>query len=192
MVAASVMAGGVVFSAAPGVADGTETLGDPSIAIAAGTGAAVGGTGMEANRGTIRSTCPPAPPSTQVIAYWEGQHEASAGAGADNAIVIDGVPVTGTLIGGPDLLLRERARPTAPRCSARRTGPISPSGLVPFGDGDFAITGMDFDHVNDGVGHHRHLRRRREPQGRHRSRRRQRPRVHQLRPERWTRRFRRR
>ena len=54
-------------------ADGTETLGPPSIAIAEGSGVIVAGVGLEAvQTGTINLDVPAGSTVKQVLLYWEG------------------------------------------------------------------------------------------------------------------------
>lgn len=77
-------------------ADGTETLGPPSIAIAQGTGLATAGFGLQEN-GTDTETLvvPVNAEVNQVLLYWEGQ------ALSNEQILINGQLVNGQLIGGP-------------------------------------------------------------------------------------------
>ena len=53
------------------LADGTETLGPPSIPIASGTGIVAAGTGLVTQPGTIDVDVPGT--VNQVLLYWEGQ-----------------------------------------------------------------------------------------------------------------------
>jgi hypothetical protein len=54
------------------LADGTETLGSASVAIASGTGTVAAGTGMETGSGTIDFTVPAGATVKQVLLYWAG------------------------------------------------------------------------------------------------------------------------
>ncbi len=80
-------------------ADGTETLGP--VGIAMGTDLVGGGTGLFEQPGSIEFDIPPGASVQQVLLYWNGFH-GTAGSG-DDTIVVDGIPITGTLIGGPTL-----------------------------------------------------------------------------------------
>src|SRR5687767_11033258 len=84
-------------------ADGTETLGPPSVTVAAGTGFVIAGVGMETQPASVSITVPAGANVVQVLAYWDGHHS-ELGVGADNTVVIGGSDVTGTLIGGPTFL----------------------------------------------------------------------------------------
>ena len=83
------------------LADGTETLGPPSIPIAAGTGVIAAGTGLidPTQPGTINITVPEGAVVTQVLLYWEGQM--STDVAGDGTIEVNGIPVSGAIIGGP-------------------------------------------------------------------------------------------
>jgi hypothetical protein len=79
--------------------EGTETLGDPGIAIAEGSGIVVAGTGMVSQPATIDINVP-GTMIKQVLLYWSGG-TTEAPYLDDDEIIVDGVPITGTLIGGP-------------------------------------------------------------------------------------------
>lgn len=87
----------------PLLLSGSEELGDiedDGIVLAEGTGIAAEGVGLRgdpksAQPGTIEIDIPGEP--LQAFIYWEGQN---ATEGGDDEIEVDGLPVTGTLIGG--------------------------------------------------------------------------------------------
>lgn len=79
--------------------DGSEALGAPSIAIAAGTGVAEGGVSMiGVDAADLSVTVPAGATIEQVLLYWAGGTTSRNG---DSRITVDGVRVTGALIGGP-------------------------------------------------------------------------------------------
>jgi len=91
-------------------ADGTETLGPPSISISAGTGIVTGGTGMVVGTGSIEVFVPTDATVSQVLLYWAGF--SAQGAIADSISAPKGIPgttalapsttqVSGTLPGQP-------------------------------------------------------------------------------------------
>jgi len=80
-------------------ADGTETLGTPSIAIAGGTGIVAAGTGLAEQPGDINFNVPAGATVEQVLLYWEGQDRISLT--GDDTIIVNSNTVTGTQIGGP-------------------------------------------------------------------------------------------
>jgi hypothetical protein len=81
-------------------ADGTETLGSPSIPIAEGSGFVAAGTGLyDMQPGTIDIDVPGT--VVQVLLYWSVEFS-GAGPG-DHTITVSGNSVTGTSIGGPTL-----------------------------------------------------------------------------------------
>lgn len=95
------------------VADGTEALGPPSITIAPGTHLIAAGIGnFKAGRDGISKSfsvdVPAGSTVKQVLLYWEGhatgfadQHCYGGPPGLDETIAVNGVPVTGMLVGGP-------------------------------------------------------------------------------------------
>ena len=103
----------IALLAVPGTvqADGTETLGPPSIPIADGTGMIAAGTGLINQPGTIDITVPDGVTVEQVLLYWSGGAEGVNNPG-DDTLTIAGNSVTGTLIGGPlsDVLMKRDKR----------------------------------------------------------------------------------
>ena len=125
------------------LADGTETLGDPSIAIAEGSGFAAGGVGMDDGQpASFNVTVPAGAAVNQVLIYWEGFQRT---AGGDDTITINGNAVTGTLIGGPTEFFR-RAYSSTYRAD------ITGLGLVSAGTSTLTVWDMDFTTKNNGVG----------------------------------------
>ncbi len=95
----AVLLGGAALGATGAWANGTETLGPPSIAIAGGTGIVGAGAGLRDGPGIIDIVVPGA--VQQVLLYWGCFAEPG---GQDNAITVDGNPIVGdpvTGIGGP-------------------------------------------------------------------------------------------
>lgn len=95
-----------VLWAPAALAEGTETLGPPGIAIAAGSDVIAAGTGLNLagqpqGEGTIVFDVPADATVNQVLLYWEGQAEDAGATPVSDTAVVDGVPVVGTLIGGP-------------------------------------------------------------------------------------------
>ena len=120
--------------------DGTETLGTPSIAIAAGTGFAEGGIGMVGvDSGVIALDVPAEAAIAQVLVYWAG---GTTGAAGDDTILLDGTEVQGTLIGGPTKFYRDSG--VDYWFSAYRAD-ITGLGLVAAGTNALTVTGFDFD-----------------------------------------------
>lgn len=138
----------VLVIALPGIAfgDGTEMLGDPSIAIAGGSGVAAAGVGVveppigTGQPGTINIDVPGS--VVQVLVYWEGQN---SDATYDDTINVDGNAVTGTLIGGP-------TRFFGGAWSSTLRADITGLGLVAPGPNALSIDGMDFTRRNNGAG----------------------------------------
>jgi hypothetical protein len=88
-------------------ADGTETLGPPSISIASGSGTVAAGTGLISQPGTINLTVPPGT-IKQVLLYWEGHGNCQDVPVVDindcrlgQQITLNGQTLTGQIIGGP-------------------------------------------------------------------------------------------
>jgi LPXTG-motif cell wall-anchored protein len=130
-------------------ADGTETLGPPSIALAPGTGFVLGGVGARVQPASLTVSVPSGVSVVQVLAYWEGHHSA-ADAGADDTILLNGVSVSGTRIGGPTFI------GTVPDegdfYTSTFRADITSLGLVSPGGSTLQVTGMTFDRRSNGVG----------------------------------------
>ena len=125
------------------LADGTETLGDPSIAISSGSGFAAGGVGMDAGQPASFDVIVPAGAAVnQVLIYWEGFQTGPSG---DDTITVNGNAVTGALIGGPTEFFR-RAYSSTYRAD------ITGLDLVSAGTSTLTVWDMDFDNKNNGVG----------------------------------------
>jgi hypothetical protein len=116
--------------------DGTETLGDPTIPIAPGSGFVEGGVGMtETDLGVLEITVPTGATINQVLLYWAG---ATTGAPGDDTVKVDGNEVPGTLIGGPTLFYGTYY------FSAFRAD-VTDRGWVTDGFNSFEITDFEFD-----------------------------------------------
>jgi hypothetical protein len=130
-------------------ADGTETLGPPSIPIASGSGIVAAGTGLYTQPGTIEIDVPGN--VVQVLLYWECMMATNVP--GDNTISVDGTEFTGTLIGGPTFFFRRHH-------SSSFRADITAAGLVSSGPNTLTVEGLDctaFDRshnssVNDGAG----------------------------------------
>ena len=121
--------------------EGTETLGDPLIAIMAGSGFVEGGVGMtETDLGVLEITIPDGVAINQVLLYWAG---ATTGAPGDDMIKVDGNDVTGTLIGGP-------TRFYGTYYFSGYRADISDEPWLTFSDGlnSFDITDFEFDNTD--------------------------------------------
>ena len=132
-------------------ADGTETLGVPSIPIASGTGFVAAGTGLFSQPGTIEVTVPSGT-INQVLLYWSGS---TIGPNPiDDTIEINGNAVTGALIGGPTFFFNCPAAcgPNAgPTYYSARRADITGLGLVSAGTTNtLTVGGMST--LTDGAG----------------------------------------
>jgi hypothetical protein len=128
-------------------ADGTETLGIPSVAISSGTGIYANGTGMLSQPGSITVDVPAGATVKQVLLYWEGFMDTNTP--GDNAVsVSNGGPassVTGTLIGGPTFFF------TGAYASTFRAD-ITSLSLVSDGITTLQVSDMVFTHAANGAG----------------------------------------
>ena len=137
------------------LADGTEQLGTPSVAIQSGTGMVSAGTGTNAQPGILHDEfnntgfeVPAGATVKQVLLYWEGFAAENGQPGDDTITVTKGAvsnSVTGTLIGGPTLFFNGA---TASVYRADITG----LGLVAAGFNTLAVSDMDFTSANNGAG----------------------------------------
>ncbi len=123
------------------LADGTETLGTPSIPIGSGTGISVGGVGLAGGAASFDVTVPPGASIVQVLLYWSGGFRSIT----DDSLTIDGVPITGTLIGGPTNFFSNVNFATY-RADVTGVIPVFP------GLNTFLADGLDFGVEDHGVG----------------------------------------
>ena len=129
-------------------ADGTEQLGPPSISIAPGSYLLVEGTGLiDAQPGDITIEIPSDATIAQVILYWTGRFR-DDDSGNEDTIQVNGMDVMGPRIGGPT--------PGTDRPSnsyrADITEMSSVQSWVLAGQINIlSVSGLDFDHSNDGA-----------------------------------------
>jgi hypothetical protein len=123
-------------------ADGTETLGIPSINIATGSGIVAKGTGLITQPGTININVPTGASIKQVLLYWEGQHTTANG---DNTIEVNSNLVTGKLIGGPTLFFSNVK-------SSSYRADITSLNIVKIGSNAVQVKGLSFNNKNHGAG----------------------------------------
>src|SRR3990172_4843753 len=125
-------------------ADGTETLGPPSVAIATGSGIVTAGTGLCTQPGSIEITVPGGTTVKQVLLYWEGS--SATNPNGDNQVKVStssancntlGTPVFGTKIGGPTF--------TGARSTVTYRADITSLSLIAPGANTVYVCGMDFD-----------------------------------------------
>lgn len=169
-----VVAAVAALTAAPfAAADGTEQLGPPSITIAQGTGFAVGGVGMQAFPNLARPlnvTVPNGATVKQVLLYWEGHWTDHAPhwsnvpqVDGDNAISVNGAPVTGTKIGGSTAFFEQFAGAVdGTEMFVTYRADITGRNLVGPGANSLTVsdmlfasnspTGFPFNQGNDGIG----------------------------------------
>lgn len=132
----------ITFPSAKLMADGDETLDLPSIPILAGSGIVIAGTGLYSQPGVIQFDVPLGATIRQVLLYWEGQWSIVSG---DDAIIVEGIPITGELIGGPTNFF------SSVHSSCYRAD-VTHLNLVAPGFNSLTISGGDFDYVSNGAG----------------------------------------
>jgi hypothetical protein len=159
--------------ASTALADGTETLGPPSISIASGTNAFVAGVGMHAfpnMPNTFSFSVPSGATVKQVLLYWEGHwtnHDPHVSntpqVDGDNMISVNGTPVAGTKIGGSTAFFQQFAGAVdGTEMFVAYRADITGLGLVAAGANTLIISdmlfasnfpaGSPFNQGNDGVG----------------------------------------
>ncbi len=122
--------------------NGTETLGDIPISLAAGTGIVVGGVGTRTTQpATMTVVVPDGATVKQVILYWEGNNPTPVG---DDQVTIEGSLVTGDQIGGPTYFYTN-AFTTTYRAD------ITTLGVVAAGTNSIEVSGMNYA-KNNGAG----------------------------------------
>lgn len=127
------------------LADGTETLGPPSIPITSGSGIVSAGTGLLTQPGMIDLEVPTGAAIKQVLLYWECQFFNSAGADADNTIAVNSTEITGALIGGPAFFFNNVH-------SASFRADITGLGLIGPGMNVLTVSGLSCGFANNGAG----------------------------------------
>ncbi len=136
------------FTTTVALADGTETLGTPSISIASGSGIVAKGTGLMTQPGTININVPTGTTIKQVLLYWEGQHTTPNG---DDTITVNGNSVTGTLIGGPTNFFFGASVNKFVKSSSYRKD-ITDLGIIHPGSNIVTVTEQSFNYRNNGAG----------------------------------------
>ena len=127
-------------------ADGTETLGTPSIAIAPGTGIISAGIGLEdIQPGYITVDVPLGANVQQVILYWGGDNLSLADKTPTDTIQVAGSGVTGKFIGG-------NTQYTSNEVTVSYRADITDLGLVGAGNSTFSVGGLDFTEEQYGAG----------------------------------------
>lgn len=121
-------------------ADGSETLGIPSIPIALGTGVVGAGVGMYSQPALVSVDVPMGATVEQVLVYWNGFRPDCA-LPPDDQITVNGNNVIGTLIGGPDFFFTGA-------CSSTFRADITGLGLVAPGANLITLDDMDFERPN--------------------------------------------
>ncbi len=136
---------GVAFVAPTAYADGTETLGPPSVTIASGSGTSIGGIGLhDGGPGSFDVNVPLGATVEQVLLYWEGLAMAEA-SGFDDTATVNGNSVTGTLIGGPTRFFIQAF-------SSSYRADITSLGLVTAGTSTLTVGDIDFSRTTNGAG----------------------------------------
>jgi hypothetical protein len=127
-------------------ADGTESLGPPSIGIAPGTGVRVAGVGLDDGQpGSIMVDVPADATVQQVIIYWGGNNLDESEATAFDTIQVSGNAVTGAFIGG-------NTRYSSTEVTVAYRSDITGLGLVGPGSNSLSVSGLDFSEENYGAG----------------------------------------
>lgn len=141
----SIVCGGVLTGTSLATADGTETLGTPSVEVAAGTGVAVGGVGLFDQPGTLGVEVPGDATVRQVLLYVESGHSTSSANPVDDTFSVNGHELTCGSIGGPAYFYGDIEASTF-RCD------ITDLGLVHAGSNSLTVGGLDTADINDGAG----------------------------------------
>ncbi|MHC5026209.1 MAG: hypothetical protein ACYTGR_05530 [Planctomycetota bacterium] len=129
------------------LADGTETLGPPSIEVLPGTDYLMSGVGLlESVSGDIVIEVPAGATVMQVLLYWEGHDFEAADSDATMSIVFNGAGVTGDRIGGPTNIFNN-AHSSTYRADVTAEAALTP-GLVNVR----SVSDLSFSRTNNGAG----------------------------------------
>jgi len=127
-------------------ADGTETLGPPSIAISSGTGVRAAGVGLnDAQPGNITVDIPVGASVEQVILYWGGNNQTTGELTPTDTIQVAGNSVTGDFIGG-------NTQYSGNEVTVSYRADITNLDLVVDGISIFSVGGLDFTEEQYGAG----------------------------------------
>jgi hypothetical protein len=127
-------------------ADGTETLGPPTIDIESGTGIRAAGIGLEDSQpGNITVDVPGNATVKQVILYWGGDNLDQLDKTDTDEISVGGTAVIGDFIGGNTIYY-----PTWVGVTYRAD--ITSLNLVQPGESTFSVGGLDFTRQQNGAG----------------------------------------
>lgn len=143
---AGVMTTTLLTASPSAVADGTETLGEPSVPINEADQVAVAGVGTHDQPAELVVAIPADATVEQVLLYWNGT--VREGEPADTTIEVDGIFVEGDIIGGPTYFFGSNPR----KDSVAVRADITALDLVGPGTSELTIDGMAFDHQNNGAG----------------------------------------
>ena len=169
---AAVLAVVTLAFAGSALADGTETLGPPSVVLADGTNVVVAGLGTQAFPNVDRAlsfSVPAGATVKQVLLYWGGHWTDHAEYWAnvpqvdgDDVISVNGAAVTGAKIGGSTAFFTQSVNLDATEKFVAYRADITSRGLVGAGSNTLTISnmsfasnfpaGLPFNQGNDGVG----------------------------------------
>lgn len=128
------------------LADGSEALGPPSIALPQNAEVVLGGVGLlDGQPGSFSVLVPNGRTVQQVLAYWEGLDSPGSSQGATDDILINGAVVTGDRIGGATNFFNQYYT------SAYRAD-VTSLGFVAAGTNDLTVEGLDYTYANNGLG----------------------------------------
>jgi hypothetical protein len=129
------------------LADGTETLGAPlGIQLAQGSDYLLVGAGLaDTDAASLDVLVPEGASITQVLAYWDGLALVPRLPGSTDTILLNGVEVTGDLIGGPSTFV-------GPYTAFAYRADVTGLGLIGPGANSVTGSGLDFDYRNNGFG----------------------------------------
>ncbi len=126
-------------------ADGTETLGVPSIdVVTEAEGIVTAGVGLFEQPGVMELAVPEDAEVRQVLLYWAGEFRVDD----DDSLVINDIEVFGDLIGGPTYFYNAGGHVDV---SSYRAD-ITDLGLIVPGTNVLTLSGLDYDEATSGAG----------------------------------------
>ncbi|MCP3919574.1 MAG: hypothetical protein GY711_28905 [bacterium] len=124
-------------------ADGTETLGAPSIDFADGR-LVLAGTSLADPTGLIQVDLPQGAVVRQVVAYWDGLDQPADVQGDFDTLALNGTPITGMRIGGATNFI-------ANYFASGYRADVTHLDLVGPGSSSVLVTGHDFTYSTNGL-----------------------------------------